>query len=71
MTLLSSSEEENHGQVRVTLEFYSTNNLKYSMSMQKKKKKAKKMQYICKAIINPKSSNCYDAFSSPIQLVIS
>lgn len=51
MTLLSSSEEENHGQVRVTLEFYSTNNLKYSMSMQKEKKDAekKKMQ---KKIIN-------------------
>lgn len=51
MTLLISSEEENHGQVRVTLEFYSTNNLKYSMSMQKEKKDAekKKMQ---KKIIN-------------------
>lgn len=42
MTLLISSEEENHGQVRVTLEFYSTNNLKYSMSMQKEKKDAEK-----------------------------
>lgn len=43
------------------------------MSMQKEKKDAEKKkdakknnQYICKAIINLKSSNCYDSFSSPI-----
>lgn len=32
----------------------------------KKKMQKKKNQYICKAIINPKSSNCYDSFFSPI-----
>lgn len=36
------------------------------MKMQKKN-----MQYICKAIINPKSSDCCDSFSSAIWLVIS
>lgn len=52
MTLLISSEEVNHGQVRVTLEFYSTNNLKYSMSMQKEKKDAEKKKRCKKKKIN-------------------